>query len=315
MSDPFGIYKADKKKDSPSGATIAGAGATTAGVGYLAGGRPRGEPDLNGVNFTEKPKNTRQLVGDKVKVARSFAPGGILGFRTKVHEGGLYQFRQNATKDKWDGPAKTAVQAFKQGRNTGKIAPEEKVIRHMRGGRKAAHAALAGGAGAALYGAGKHRSEVKKADSQTKKDALVGAGTAGAGISGTGGALLSSQRRKWSKTASKHVDAAGKLAPTTAGRRTGRISGRRTMDPSVTDGAIVRNKLLDGLPTDVARKVGEHRGAAAQARHFAHVYGNTGKVVALGGGAASAAALYHGKKDKNRIKKSLTTSAFGVDHG
>lgn len=311
--DPFGIYKAEKRKE-PSGATIAGAGATTAGVGYLAGGTPRKKVSLEGINFNEKPKNARQLVGDKARVASRMGQGGILGFRTTVHEGGLYGFNQAATKDKWSGAPKDSKTAFRHGRNAGKIAPEVKVIRHMSGGRKAAHALAASGVAAAGYGAGKERKQtVKKADSRRKSDAWTGAGAAGAGISGGGGALLSSQRRRWSKEASRNIDAGGKLVPATAGRRKGRF-GRTTMDPSVTDGAIVRNKLLSGVDVDSARKLGQHRGAAAQARHFAHVYGSTGKVVALGGGAASAAALYRGAKGKKtQVQKNL--SAFGVDHG
>ena len=301
--DPFGIYKADrKKKDGPSGAAIAGGGATTAGVGYIAGGMPKKEADLSRIDFnaTERKEGLR----NKGRVAGQMSRAGILGFRDKVHGGGLYDFNQKKTKADWKGAPKDPRSAFSVGRNEGKIAPEVKVIRHMAGGRTAAHAVAGAGLAVAGYGAGKERKQqVKKAwDEKRKGEALEGAGVAGAGIATGGGALLSSQRRAWSKTASRAIDEGGRLAPTTAGRRKSKITGRRTMNPSVTDGAIVRNNLLKDVDIDTARKVGELRGNARQAQHFAHVFGNTGKATFLGGGAASAAAIHHGRK-KQQVSK------------
>lgn len=301
MSQSFEEFRKERKKKETSGATIAGAGATAAGVGAIAGGVPGKEADLSRINFG-KPKNAKDLVRSKAEVGRQMGRSGILGFRSKVHQGGLYGFNQAKTKDEWSGPAKDAKTAFKHGRNAGKIDPEVRVLRHMAGGRKASNAVALGGAGAVAYGLGKEKKTVKKAWSEKKKgEALQGAGASGAAISAGGGALLSSQKRKWAKEASRNIDDAGKIAPNTAGRRKGRTPGRRTMDPSVTDGAIVRNKLLNGVNVEGARKVGELRGNAAQARHFSHVYGNAGKVVALGGGAASVAAYRAGKK---KVEKS-----------
>ena len=263
-------------------------------------------------------------------------PGGILGFRTHAHRGGLYDFTERA-KEHAKKPAQTASEAYWQGRNAGKIAPEEEIIRHMKGGRKAAGAALVGGAATTAYGmrqAKEERQRVHKAERHTDKyhGALLGGGGSVAAISHGGSKLLRGQGKKWEGRASRSIDEAGKLVPAIAGREGKKLSLKqihqhktkrpgepfpKTMRPVVTDSAIKRDpKLLSGVHPHVAEKAGRLRGAAAQQTHFAEVYDNTAKVIRRGrapgliaaGAGAGGLAASRMKPKKKRIGKHMDIS-------
>jgi hypothetical protein len=183
--------------------------------------------------------------------------------------------------------------------------------------------------------AGHQRSkQVSKAQRESDKynGTLLGVGAAGGAISGSGTRLLRGQQHKWATEASRNVDEAGKLIPAIAGRQGKKLTlsqmhrhkvknpGQpfpKTMHPSVSDSEIKRNpSLLHGVSHNTAVKAGNMRGAAAQQRHFAEVYGNTAKVVSrfkapsaivAGVGAGGLIA-----SRKQHVKKNL--SAFGVEH-
>lgn len=327
-----------KKDHAASGSAIAAGGAATAGVGLAAGGVPGAKSDFSSILNT-KPgsgkgvKRAVSTVRGRAPAAKA-APGGILGFRVSAHRGGLYGFTDQARKHALK-PVDSAPDAFWRGRNAGKIAPEEKVIRHMQGGKKAAGAALVGGAAATAYGLRRARGEVKKAqrDSDKYNGALLGAGAAGAGISHGATRLLGSQHHKWAGAASNSIDEAGKLVPSIGGRQGKKLTLKqmhrhkinnpgqpypKTMHPVVSDSDIKRDpKLLHGVHPKVAEQAGRLRGAAAQQTHFAEVYRDTAKVVGrfrgpsaiIAGAGAGGLAM---SRKKERVKKNM--SAFGVEH-
>lgn len=330
-----------KKKDNvASGSAIAGVGAVTAGTGLVAGGVPGGKSDFSSI-YRTKPgsgkgvKRAVTSVTGKTPAVKAI-PGGILGFRHSAHKGGTAYFRGMKRASAKDA-SKSAADAFWHGRNAGKIKPEIEIMRNMRKGKKVAGAAVIGGTAATVYGVKRATTEVKKSQRNSDKyhGAVLGAGTAGAAISHGSSKVLSGQQRKWATRASDSVDEAGKLIPGIAGREGQKLNLRqmnkyktqnpgkpwpKTMYPKVTDRDIKRNpKIFSGVNPKVAQKAGHLRGAAAQQRHFAEVYGNTAKVVrrlrtpslvAAGVGAGGLVAT----RKKDKVRKSVNLSAFGVEH-
>jgi hypothetical protein len=291
----------NKRRREASGAAIASAGAVTGAVGLAAGGVPGTRPNGNAV-FRMKPATGQGLkrVASGVKgkaVAADAVHGGILGFRGSIHELGTKHFEAIDAKNQAKRRGNEAKgQSFYRGYNAGKIAPEKSIIRGMKTGRKVAHGVLGAGTAATAYGVYRAKHNVKKSDNTQKYNgALLGAGTAGAAVAHGGSKYLGAQQKKYARRASANVDRAGELVPAIAGRHGQQMTlpqmsrykrknpgapFPKTMHPVVRDGDIKRNpKLLAGVPRDTAETVGHLRGAAAQERHFAEVFGNTGKVV------------------------------------
>lgn len=315
---------AEKRKSNAGNSALVGAGATTAGVGAIAGGVPGVKSNTGEIMRRVAERKKAKTVGESApkygaknnaKVAAQAGRGGILGFRVSNHEAGTYGFKQKATMGEWY-PSNEPAKAFKQGRDKGKVAPEEKIIRQMKGGRKVANAALIGGVGAMGYGAYKSRQnrpgKIGKRDDRKRNDrarnasgAAVGAGGAAFGVAQGAGSLLGNQEKKWYRVRNDSNAAAARLAPNTKGKN----------DLDIARGG---KKVFEGVSADNARKAGVHRGTAIQANHFAHVYGGTGKVVrsvrtpaaALAGAGGAGLVM---TKPKSKVRKS-TTSAFGVDH-
>lgn len=292
-----------KKDHVASGSAIAGAGAVTAGTGFVAGGVPGAKSNVSAVTDlklgTKKPMQTAKDLAHHPRVARAL-PGGILGFRHNAHAGGIYGFKQQSTKDAWKGPAKDSAEAFWRGRNEGKIAPEETILRHMKGAKQAAGVAMAGGAAATAYGIHRARQKVNKSQRASDKfnGALLGAGGAGAALSGGATHVLRGQERKWAGEASRSTNEAGKLV-------------------HATEHDITKTpKIIQGVHPDVAVKAGRLRGTATQGRHFAEIYGSTAKAVgrfrtpSLVAAAAGAGGLAMSRKKP--VSKRM--SAFGVEH-
>lgn len=325
-----------RKDRTASGAAITGAGAVTAGTGLVAGGVPGAKADFSSV-FRMKPssgtgvKRAVTTVTGKAPVARAL-PGGILGFRQSAHRGGLAGFSQMRDSAK---KTKSAHEAFFQGRNAGKIAPEEKVLSHMSRARGGAAAALIGGTAVTAYGVHRSKTPVRKSQRSSERynGALAGVGAGGLAVSAGGTKALRGQQRHWEKAATKSVDEAGKLVPNIAGREGKRLNLKqmhqhkiknpgqpfpKTMYPKVTDSQIKRDpKIMAGVKPSTARRAGELRGAAAQQRHFAEVYGNTAKVVGRfrAPSAIVGAAGVGGLMAARRKKSPVSKSAFGVEHG
>ena len=315
--------------------SAAGAGGVAAGVGLAAGGVPGAKSDFSSV-FRVKSgegKGVKRAVSTirGAAPAAKAVPGGILGFRTSAHRGGTYGFEQQAKADAKKGPASSSKDAFYRGYNAGKIGPEKKIIRGMTRGRAAANVTMLGGAATAAYGLSQPKDRVKKSQKDTDRyhATLAGAGTAGAATSHYGSKYLKGQEKKFTGSATRKVDEAGKLVPALAGRKGKRLTLRqmsqhnkknpgapypKTMHPKVSDGAIGRSpEMLAGTDPKTAERAGKLRGAAAQERHFAEVFGSTSKVVRrfrtpsaiVGAAGAGGLAINHVK-----VKK----SAFGVDH-
>lgn len=338
----------DDHRRNVTGSAIAGAGAVAAGTGLVAGGVPGGKSDFTSVLRMRSGegkgfKRATSTIRGFAPAAKA-APGGITGFRTHAHKGGLYGFEEEAKKHAKTKP-KDPVDAFYRGRNAGKIAPEKSIIRGMTRGRGVANATLAGGVGAAAFGSEyrKPKERVKKAASKTDANrhqrrsdsynaTLAGAGGTGAVAAHAGSKYLDKYRKTYEASASSKVDEAGKLVPGMAGRQKKKISDRtayklirqgkphpRSMYPTVSDGAAKRSPhLFANVSNENAEKAGKLRGGAAQERHFAEVFGSTSKVVrgfrtpAAIAGAAGAGGLAASHK-KPEVKKS-SHSAFGVDH-
>lgn len=309
------------KDNTARDAAITGGGAVVAGTGLAAGGIPGARPKVKhfvDLKLADKgPKESAKTLARHPGVVRAFH-GGALGFRHNAHAGGLYGFKQKATEEAWKGAAKDSHEAFFRGRGEGKIVPEVKIMRHLKGGKAAAAGALATGSAAVGYsradGRPKKRTKVKKSRrSDQYNGALIGTGISGAGVSHGGSKLLGSQSRKWSKQAARNIDRAGDLVPNIAGR------ARGTHTPKVTDRAIRRNPhTFEGVHHETAQEAGRLRGAAVQQAHFAEVYRDTGKMVGrlrnpslvAAGAGAGGLAISRKKKKKDKVHK----SGFGVDH-
>lgn len=338
-----------KPRPDVTNAAITGAGATTAGVAALAGGIPKAQPDLSvaGKLTAEDKSRGMRRAAKRVKTqaqAAKLTPGGILGFRTGIHEFGTGYLKEKASQDKKakrTSPESTA-RAYDRGVTTGRIGQENKIISGMKAGRKFSHGALAAGVGTAGYGIYRSKKEsVKKSDARTRSDkyagTLVGVGGSGAAISQGTSMYLNRHYKKYSAKSGQNIDRAGKLAPRTAGRE-GDDMGRslkrmdkykkkhpgadwpKTMYPKVTDQQIESNpkKYFKGVDHKTTEKVGRLRGQAAEQRHYAEVFQNTAKTVkrfrtpSLALGAAGVGGVI-ANQDK-KVKKSHTVSAFGVDH-
>jgi len=333
-------------KHAASGTSLAAAGGVTAGAGLAAGGIPGAKSDFTAV-FRTKPaegkgvKRAVSHVKGKAPLVRA-APGGVLGFRIHAHEGGTVGFEQQAEQlaRRTSAPEKAAHHAFSHGYTEGKIEPEKQVLRHMRGGRKVAAGALIGGAGLTAYGvhrAKEEREQIRKDRRSSDKynGALAGTGAAGFTLGHGGHKLFRGQERKWTNRANTNVDEAQKLVPGLGGRKHNQNlraykkhlarggtpeNFPKTMEPERHMTDILRDKkVFAGVHPDVARKAGNLRGAAVQAEHFSHVYGNTGKVVgrlrtpsAIVGG-AGVGGLVAAHRHEDKVHKARNLSQTEID--
>lgn len=264
--------------------TAVGAGSVLAATGLLGGGVPGARPNsgrLAQVKYGTKYEATRHLV--------SATRGGIFGYRQDAHQSFLN--RQNADEATHGGKKTTRANHYLRGQGTGKIAPEQKIIRHMHGGRVASNAALVGGTGLVALGIrsrDKHRGIAKRDD--YRSDVAISAGATTAVGAGAGSLVMDHQGRKWAKHSAASLDAARKLNPKLGGYD---IKRGRTRVPDVVphSGAsshVADKKVFAGRSSASTEAAGRLRGAAGQQRYFARVYGNmagharkTGKAGAL----------------------------------
>lgn len=300
--DPFGISKMNREAKNSAVTT---AGLSTAGFGALAGGIPgvRGDvKDASRLKETNKGKSRVKRLANGAVASAKASKGGILGFRTHAHEGGTVDFKQKATLGEWH-PSTNPKIAYIQGRHRGKVAPEETIIRNMRSGKKVAGVAVGAGLATAAYG---QKDKFQKNKQDKRSGVAIGAGSVGLGVSGGVGHLLGTQERRWYGAEAKSKEEAAKLVPGLKGK---------------TDMEIARNpKIFHRVKPEVARAAGHLRGAAAQQEHFGDAFHTTGKITRLGR-LPSAALIGVGvgglaaSKNRKSVQKSLSHSAFGVDHG
>ena len=315
----FGVSKSqssDARKKNISGAAIAGAGGTATAAGLAGGGVSReGKFDWNKLTtLTDK----KAPLKNRADAARVTGKGGIFGFRIDAHEGGNKYFKgMKSTIDRNPNPNSRA--AYRQGKYTGKIKAENKVIRQMKAGKVMSHGLAAAGLAAGAYGTHRmltanspKKTAIKKSQKSDRySGAAIGAGASGAAIAGTSGVVLGRQHKKWKAVEEQSWNKAKKLVPKSDGVK------------NVTHSA---GEVFAGMPKSTVQDFGELRGVAANARHFQHVYGRTSKVMgklkkpalAAAGVGAVGVALGSGKQSnkKSKIKKNArdaAMNAFGVE--
>lgn len=278
-----------KNKQGVSGGAIAGAGGTAAGAGLLGGGIPGFKADSSTIGNI-KQGSARQRVG----AAASSLRGGIFGYRADAHKGFLQRQVNDDKYYRGVDPNPNRKDTFQRSVGAAKIKPEERIIRHMKTGKKISGVALGAGAAATAYGV--HRAkqqkqqQVSKADKQAWRDrsdatnaALVGGGVTAAGGSLGAARAMEHQGRKWNVEAEHNYARAGKIVPNlkasnthydrrlTANTRVGRVAPQVTEKMTDTQ----HKRILAGKSKKQVAEAGKYRGRAYQAGYFGHVYGKT----------------------------------------
>ena len=264
MISAFGVEhgsefaKRDNRKSGKdaSGAAIAAGGGTVATVGLAGGGIP-------GVRAKGIMADVKSASGRRAKVAgaaRAYR-GGEFGYRHNAH----HTFKTFGLGSEAPKNANRA-QSFSHGDMLGRGAAEDKIIRHLKVGRRVSNVALVGGAAAATYGANRARGQkVAKAEKGTQRlhGALLGAGGTVAATSIGGEKILRRQGGKWASQEASSLKAAQKIIP--------------NMKPNLSNNAATKNpKVLAGKSKAQAEAAGRLRGEAVQARYFSRVYGEMG---------------------------------------
>src|SRR5204863_3368921 len=137
---------------------------------------------------------------------------GEFGYRTNAHK----TFSNFSLAGGRSGESRAAH--HEHGIKAGKLAAEDKIIRHLKVGRRASTAALVGGTSAAVYGV--RRAQGKKtfgkADDKRGKavsGAALGVGGATAGIGLGAEKALGHQGKKWITQGIEHTRTATQIVP------------------------------------------------------------------------------------------------------
>lgn len=266
------VRKADDKKSRRRNYAVGG-GTAAAGLGLVGGGIP-------GAKVNRLPIDMLRAKGAKKKTtegARALR-GGIFGARVNMHGVAMYDSPKMQYRTY---PGKSAEQTFRRHAVKGLRAEEEKVIRHMKLGRKGSNALLLGGLGAAGYGLARNRFE--KAEGRPHKQRAVGLG-GGMVVGGLGAsALLNQQGNKWLKSAKRDYDEAARLTPKVGGAAVTRTrSGRLATVKAQVKQADVKPSMLQGASEEAIKRSGMLRGRAGQSGYFGNVYRTNAKVMRRG---------------------------------
>ena len=292
------VAKSGQKRDY-SGAAV-GSGSVVGAVG-LAGG---GIPGVKSKHIMVDVKGAKGVKAKTTKLAGAYR-GGEFGYRHNAH----HTFKTFGLGG--DAPKKaTRVEHFTQGDKAGRVVAEDKIIQHLKVGRRASNVALIGGT--ALAGAGIHqrRKRVVEKRDDFKADVTTAAGATTALTAGGVSRVLNSQGRKWSKRSAINHDTAEMLNP-----RLGGYDVKRTKT-KVPDVVPHRSKMKNtnqaktvfaGRSNKSAQAAGALKGEASQGRYFAATYGAAAKIarkVAIGGAAVGAVGL--GAKAVNAKRHEVT---------
>jgi hypothetical protein len=200
------VDKADARKRRSDGGTAVGVGTTVSGLGLVGGGVPGARPDSG--RLAHRTRGTKiERTAHLVSATR----GGVFGYREDAHRSFLN--RQNSDLRGWR-PTNRGNH-YERGTVQGKAQAEKQIIRHLRVGRNASNAVLAGGG--ALVATGlvqrrRQRRSVAKRDDY-KSNAVIAGGGALA-VAGAGGSrALDAQGRKWAKRSAASLDASNKINP------------------------------------------------------------------------------------------------------
>ncbi|HEU0069048.1 MAG TPA: hypothetical protein VFQ26_07290, partial [Nitrospiraceae bacterium] len=295
-----------KEKKDYSGAAV-GAGGTVGTVGLVGGGLPGTK--AKGTLADVKNATTR---GSKARSGLRAYQAGEFGYRHNAHHTyKTFGLGGDSPKDN------TRAAHYWQGEKAGKVASEDKIIRHLKMGHRASNVALVGGAALAGAGAYQHHKRKQGVAKAAKKKDHFGANAAiggGAATAVTGGGLartLEHQGRKWSKDAAHSYQEAAKVNPKLGGYDTD-TSNYRVPDIKPHKGTrdVIRegNEIFAGKSRTHAEAAGRLRGAGAQQRYFAKTYAGAGKIarkVGYAGAAVGAAGLGAKYLSDKKVKKNL----------
>lgn len=301
------VAKRDAKKSDHSGAMV-GTGGTAATVGLVGGGIPGTHASRNLGDVRNAPSRGSQARN----MGRAYGAGEF-GYRTNAHHTyktfGLHSdLPKNATKQ----------QAFRHGEKLGGITAEDKIIRHLKIGRRASNVALVGGtalAGAGLYQ--HHKNKPKTVAKAAKKDTYgadvaTSAGATTAVLAGGLSHTLDTQGRQWSKKAAGNFKQAHSMNPKMGSFSYKAKNKTRVPHPQpdkLTDTiAGDHADVFRGKTRAHAEAAGRLHGEANQARYFAKTYGKFAKVtrgVGLAGAGVAAAGLGAKYESNKHVKKSL----------
>jgi hypothetical protein len=315
-----------RRNDSAVGGAAVGSGGVLGATGLAGGGIPGTKPDrlLADVGAASSRR-------DKARAAGRAYKGGEFGYRANAHH--VHQ-AFNLGGDKADD---SRVGNLKHSFNAGQSRAETRIIRHLKGARKASNVALVGGVGLTGYGVHRLRQKqkqkqmVSKAERRKSDTALgvaAGSGAAAAGVSVGGAHALEHQGRKWSGRAASNLAEAQKIVPNSGGYKVNpfpnKVKNKRVPDigPEKGESKIWKDpKILAGKSKAQAAKVGELRGHALKSRYFAGVYGGMAQgvrritkpalgVAALGGGGLAASRYQQKRKKQQQVTKSLVNGKW-----
>ena len=291
---PVKVTKAERRPRQDYSGAMVGSGAVVGGVGLVGGGIP----GVRSTRILADVKSAPGVRGKAANVGRAYR-GGEFGYRTNAHQ----TFKTFGLGG--EAPKKASrLEHYKQGERLGRVEAEDRIIRHLKHGRKVSNAPL-------LAGGGYQRSKrpVRKRDSY-RSDAAIGAGATTAALGGGGSLVLDSQGRKWSRRSAAHLEAARQLNPRVGGYDTRKTKTRvPDVRPHRRSGENVAEhaRVFAGRSNEHTHAVGYHRGAAAQGRYFARVYGAAGRGARWAGGAGAllAGGGLVARHRGNRVRKSL----------
>lgn len=291
----YGVSKADDERTRHRKNVAIGAGSGAAALGLVGGGVPGMKSDRIPIDI-ENAKGAK----NKVKMAARVGRGGIFGARDNMHSTAM-GFSPKMNPDSFSG--KSRYQKFRNSGIHGLRHAEDRVIGHLRVGKKGSNALLLGGAGAVAYGASRRR-KVEKASREDYRSRAVGLG-AGAAVGGAGvGTLLSHQGNNWLHEAKRDLDAAQRLTPKAGGATVTRTRrGKLKTVRATTKMKDITPEMLEGVSLDDAKKAGRLRGAAGQAGYFGHQYKINAKVLRRGVAPAGLGLAAWGAAGKKRQQR------------
>jgi hypothetical protein len=316
----------ETRRENDRKAVARGVGTVAIGGGLVAGGVPGMKVNSAALSDVRPKKGTPAKPAKvRAKSAWESGRGGILGYRDAAHAN--FVDRQAKVVAQHGAGWKDRAGHYARGLEQGRVAPEEKIIGHLRRGRAVAGGALVGGIGLHVYGKKNKGEKVRKAlarrtseqRSENRRQKSVGiTATGGALAAGSYGAarLVESQGNKWNARAKANYKQAKKIAPALGGTSpkdsTSRVPGVR---PIRSDESILaehhNQHSWDHAPETKIEAAGKKRGAAAQERYIGSVYGKHGPLfrkygvgtgAAIAGLGGSALLLRHSREKRERAK-------------
>jgi len=291
-----------------------GVGSVGVGTGLIGGGVPGVKATRLSADFMHSDRPVRTRAANVLRARRA----GLFGYRTNAHST-LKDFELSDEGISRRHPGHGNANFLRRSVEQGKVAPEEKIIAHMKTGRKASYGLLAGGAGLTAYSIASRKREeakrqrVRKADNRRRDETLVAGGGTVAGGSYGLARLTEHQGRKWVGRSAQNFGEAQRLVPELGGYKErggknkflGRTKVRAVRaEKKVAD---IGDKALRGHSSQTIHAAGKLHGAALNQSYFGHVYGSMGagmrKIampIGLGAAAVGGAGIARRKREERR---------------